>query len=195
VTSAGFGFQTASNIERAGNLQNASRGMVVTMKVRQHFVAWNALLSLYCIVFISGVSAQAQRKSKYACTESQPESMCNAANTCGTESSPCKVDITRSGSSANVKPGIPNATNNQFFCVKAGTTVVWMSSNKNNGFAVSFGTDSPFEPDSPIMGGGKKQVRTQAVTPGCYKYDAGAFRSGTIYGMSGGGKAELVILP
>jgi hypothetical protein len=58
-----------------------------------------------------------------------------------------------------------------------------------------FGTDSPFEPDSPIMGGGKKQVRTQAVTPGCYKYDAGAFRSGTIYGMSGASKAELVISP
>jgi hypothetical protein len=131
------------------------------MKVRQHFFAWNALLSLYCIVFMSGVSVQAQRKSKYACTESQPESMCNAANTCGSESSPCKVDITRSGSSANVKPGIPNAKNNQFFCVKAGTTVVWMSSNKNNGFTVSFGTDSPFEPDSPIMGGGKKEVRKQ----------------------------------
>ncbi|HSZ62989.1 MAG TPA: hypothetical protein VK828_14395 [Terriglobales bacterium] len=121
--------------------------------------------------------------------------MCNAANTCGSSSSACKVDITRSGSSANVKPGIPNAKNNQFFCVKAGTTVVWMSSKENNGFVVSFGTDSPFEPDSPIMGGGKKQVKTQAVTPGCYKYDAGAFRSGTIYGMSGGGKAEFVILP
>jgi hypothetical protein len=42
---------------------------------------------------------------------------------------------------------------------------------------------------------GKKQVKTQAVTPGCYKYDAGGFRSGTIYGMSGGSKAEFVILP
>jgi hypothetical protein len=165
------------------------------MKVRQHFLAWNVLLSLYCIVFVSGVSAEAQIKSKYACTESQPERMCNAANTCGSESSPCKVDITRSGSSAKVKPGVSDARDNQFFCIKAGTTVVWMSSNKNNGFAVSFGTDSPFEPDSPIMGGGKKQVRTQAVTPGCYKYDAGAFRSGTIYGMSGGSKAEFVILP
>jgi hypothetical protein len=195
VTSAGIGFQTASNIERAGNLQNASRGMVMTMRVRQHFFARNALLSLYCIVLISGVSAQAQKKSKYACTESQPETMCNAANTCGSESSPCKVDITRSGTSAKVKPSISNGGGNPLFCIKAGTTVVWMSSNKNNGFAVSFGTDSPFDPDSPIMGGGKKQVRTQAATPGCYKYDAGAFRSGTIYGMSGGSKAELVILP
>ena len=167
----------------------------MTMKTRNHFFSRNALLSLYCIVLISGGSAQAQTKSKYACTESQPESMCNAANTCGSEAAPCRVDVTRSGSSANVKPGIPNAKNNQFFCIKAGTTVVWRSSNENNGFMVSFGTDSPFEPDSPIMGGGSKQVKTQAVTPGCYKYDAGAFRSGTIYGMSGGSKAEFVILP
>jgi len=63
------------------------------------------------------------------------------------------------------------------------------------GFMVSFGTDSPFDPDDPIRGGGKKQVTTKAVTPGCYKYDAGAFRSGTVYGMSGGSKPELVILP
>src|SRR5580698_10288042 len=79
--------------------------------------------------------------------------------------------------------------------VKAGTTVVWMSSNKNNGFMVSFGTDSPFDPDDTIRGGGEKRVTTKASTPGCYKYDVGAFRSGTVYGMSGGSKPELVILP
>ena len=72
---------------------------------------------------------------------------------------------------------------------------MWKSSNKNNGFMVSFGTDSPFDPDGPIMGGGKKHVTTKAVTPGCYKYDAAAFRSGTVKGMSGGSKPELVILP
>jgi hypothetical protein len=103
--------------------------------------------------------------------------------------------FTRSADAADVKPNLPNAKKKQFFCVKTGTTVVWMSSNKNNGFMVSFGTDSPFDPDSPIMGGGKKQVTTRAATPGCYKYDVGAFRSGTVYGMSGGNKGELVILP
>jgi len=121
--------------------------------------------------------------------------MCNAANTCGSVSSACTVDVRRSADSANVKPVIPDAKNNHFFCIKAGTTVVWKSSNKNNGFMVSFGTDSPFDPDGPIMGGGKKQVTTTAITPGCYKYDAGAFRSGTVKGMSGGTKPELVILP
>ena len=167
----------------------------MTMKIQQQFSIWSALLLLSCVVLLSCATAQAQKKSKYVCDEAQPESMCNAANTCGSASSPCTIDVTRSASSANVKPGIPNAQNNQFFCIKAGTTVVWKSSNKNNGFMVSFGTDSPFDPDDPIMGGGKKEVRTKASTPGCYKYDAGAFRSGIVYGMSGGSKSELVILP
>ena len=35
----------------------------------------------------------------------------------------------------------------------------------------------------------------KASTPGCYKYDAGAFYSGATYGMSGGSKPELVIVP
>ena len=165
------------------------------MKIKQQSTIWNALFLLSFVILLSCSTAQAQKKSKYVCDETQPENMCSAANTCGSASSPCTIDITRSASSANVKPGIPNAKNNQFFCVKAGTTVVWMSSNKNNGFMVSFGTDSPFDPDDPIIGGGKKQVTTKASTPGCYKYDAGAFRSGAIYGMSGGTKPELVILP
>ena len=165
------------------------------MKLQQQGKSFSVLLVLSCIILLSCSHVQAQKKSKYVCDESQPESMCNAANTCGSASSPCTIDITRSASSANVKPGIPNAKNNQFFCVKAGTTVVWMSSNKNNGFMVSFGTDSPFDPDDTIRGGGEKRVTTKASIPGCYKYDVGAFRSGTVYGMSGGSKPELVILP
>ena len=165
------------------------------MKSRQLLNIRRTVLLLSCAVLLSCATAQAQKKSKYVCDEAQPESLCNAANTCGSASSPCTIDITRSGTSSNVRPGISNAENNQLFCIKAGTTVVWMSSNKNNGFMVSFGTDSPFDPDTPIMGGGKKQVTTKASTPGCYKYDAGAFRSGAVYGMSGGSKSELVILP
>jgi hypothetical protein len=168
--------------------------MTMAMKSQQQFTVWSALL-LSCVVLLNCGTAQAQKKGKYVCDEDRPENMCTAENTCGSASSPCTIDITRSANSANVKPGLPNAKNNQFFCVKSGTTVVWKSSNKNNGFMVSFGTDSPFDPDSPIMGGGKKQVETRASTPGCYKYDAGAFRSGTVYGMSGGSKSELVILP
>jgi hypothetical protein len=170
--------------------------MTMNIRLQHRLSIWNALFVVACIVLLSCATAEAQKKkSKYVCDEQQPESMCNAANTCGSEESPCRIDIRRSTSSANVKPGIPNAKDNQFFCVKAGTTVVWKSSNKNNGFMISFGTDSPFDPDDPIVGGGKKPVSTKASTPGCYKYDAGAFRSGTVYGMSGGSKGELVILP
>jgi hypothetical protein len=169
--------------------------MTMAMHVQQQLKACSAPLVLSCIILLSCALAQAQKKSKYVCDESRPESICDAANTCGSASSPCTIDITRSGNNANVKPRISNAKNNQLFCIKTGTTVVWMSSNKNNGFMVSFGTDSPFEPDDPIRGGGEKQVTTKASAPGCYKYDVGAFRSGTVYGMSGGGKPELVILP
>ena len=167
----------------------------MAMNIQQLHKIWGTVFLQFCVVLLSFTTAQAQKKSKYLCDEEQPENRCSAANTCGSASSPCTIDITRGAYSANVKPDISDAKNNQFFCVKAGTTVVWKSSNKNNGFTVSFGSDSPFDPDSPIMGGGKKQVTTKAATPGCYKYDVGAFRSGTVYGMSGGSKPEIVILP
>jgi hypothetical protein len=165
------------------------------MKIQWQFGIGNLLLVLACLVLVVSTDAQAQKKSKYVCNEPQPASLCNAANTCGSASAPCTIDVTKAGNSSNVKPGIPNAKNNQFFCIKAGTTTVWMTSNKNTGFMISFGTDSPFDPDDPIIGGGNKQVTVKANTPGCYKYDAGAFYSGATYGMSGGSKPELVILP
>jgi len=151
------------------------------------------MLIMICIVLMTCSLVQA--KSKYVCDEPNPESMCTAANTCGSASAPCTIDITKSGQSSNVKPGIPNAKNNQFFCIKRGTTVVWMTSNKNTGFMISFGTDSPFDPDDPIIGGANKQITVKANTPGCFKYDAGAFYPGATYGMGGGSKPELVILP
>ena len=151
------------------------------------------ILIVSCIVLLACGLAQA--KSKYACDEPDPASLCNAANTCGTASNPCTVNINKSGSSSTVKPSVPNAKNNQFFCVKKGTTVIWMTSNKNTGFMVSFGTDSPFDPDDPIIGGANKPITVKANTPGCYKYDAGGFYPGATYGMSGGSKPELVILP
>ena len=69
-----------------------------------------------------------EAKSKYACDEPQPADLCSAANTCGSGSEACKVDVRKSGNGANVKPGIPNAKNNRLFCIKAGTSVTWMTS-------------------------------------------------------------------
>jgi len=151
------------------------------------------ILIVLFIALAAGVTAQA--KSKYACDEPDPASLCTAANTCGSASAPCTIDVTKAGNSSNVRPGIPNARNNQFFCIKKGTTVVWMTSNRNTGFMISFGTDSPFDPDDPIVGGANRQITVKANTSGCYKYDAGAFYSGATYGMGGGSKPELVILP
>ena len=136
-----------------------------------------------------------QAKSKYACDEPDQASLGNAANTCGSPTAPCTVNVNKSGNASTVKPGVPNAKDNQLFCIKKGTQVIWMTSNKNTGFMISFGTDNPFEPDNPIIGGANKQITVKANTPGCYKYDAGAFYSGATYGMSGGSKPEFVILP
>jgi len=160
------------------------------MRIEQYYKVLLAVIGMLLLV-----STVAMAKSKYVCDEPDPASLCTAANTCGSASAPCTVDITKSGNSSNVKPGVPNAKNNQLFCIKKGTSVVWMTSNKNTGFMISFGTDSPFDPDDPIVGGANKQVTVKASTPGCYKYDAGAFYSGATYGMSGGSKPELVIVP
>jgi plastocyanin len=163
-------------------------------KIQRHFRIRKGLLLLACVPLIC-ITAHAQSKSKYVCGEPQPAALCTPENTCGSASAPCTVNVTKSGNSSNVKPGIPNAKNNQFFCIAAGTTVVWKTPNKNTGFVVFFGADSPFDPDDPITGGGNKQITVKANTPGCYKYDAGAFFSGAIYGMSGASRRELVILP
>lgn len=157
--------------------------------IRPVRVVWSIVVGLACCTTMIG-----QKNSKYKCDEPQPETMCAAANTCGSPSSACTVGITKSGESSNVKPKISATKNNQFFCVKAGTTVVWKSPKKNVGFLVSFGVDSPFQSDVPISGGGKKPVSTVARTPGCYKYDVGTFISGRVYGVSGN-RPELVILP
>ena len=146
-----------------------------------------------CILLLVGAVAEA--KSKYVCDEPDPASLCTAANTCGSATAPCTVNVNKSGSSATVKPSVSDAKGNQFFCIKKGTPVVWMTSNKNTGFMISFGTDSPFDPDDPIVGGADKPITVKANTPGCYKYDAGGFYPGATYGMGGGSKPELVILP
>lgn len=165
------------------------------MKTQACFRICGTSLLLAWIVLLICTTAHAQKKSKYACDEAQPASLCTAANTCGSASATCTIDITKSGDSSNVKPGISNAKNNQLFCIKAGTTVVWKTSNKNTGFAIYFGADSPFDPDDPIIGGANKPLTVKANAPGCYKYDASAFFSGAIFGMSGGSKRELIILP
>jgi hypothetical protein len=145
------------------------------------------------ILLVSSVMALAQ-SDKYACTEPNPQSKCNASNTCGSASSPCTVDVKRDDNGASATPSIIGAKGNSTFCVKTGTTIIWDSTQKNTGFVVDFGSASPFGSDDAIIGGAQKPVSVKAMKSGCYKYSAGACISGEIQGMCGSGAAEAIIL-
>jgi plastocyanin len=150
---------------------------------------------LLSIVMLSAGAIAQSKSNKYACSEAKPAQLCNAANTCGSASSPCAVDVKRTSNAASSTPDIPNAKSNSLFCVKVGTTVQWKSSGRNIGFVVDMSETSPFEPGGAIIGGSDRAVSVVAKTPGCYKYSAGACASGAIYGMCGQANAELVIIP
>jgi plastocyanin len=146
-----------------------------------------------CLLALSCVAAHAQSE-KYACSEPNPQSLCNASNTCGSSSTPCTVDVKRDDYGASATPDTPNAKGNTTFCVKAGTTIVWKSTQKNTGFVVDFGTSAPFGSDDAIVGGGARPISVTATKAGCYKYSAGACISGAIRDMCGSGTAEAIIL-
>jgi hypothetical protein len=154
-----------------------------------------AISLLVPIVALSSYANAQSNASKYACTEANPAQLCNAANTCGSPSTPCSVDVKRTSNAASSTPDIPNAKSNSLFCVKVGTTVQWKSTAKNVGFVVDFGTTSPFDPAGAIIGGSDRSITVVAKKAGCYKYSAGACISGAIYGMCGDTSAKLVITP
>ena len=165
------------------------------MKVRRFYRISSVALALSLVIFLDDEAARSQSKnSKYACSEPDPASICNAGNTCGSPSQPCSVDVKRSGNGAEATPGIAGAKGNTTFCVKVGTNVIWKSDTKHQGFIVDMGPTSPFDPTDDIVGGSAKPVTVKAKNPGCYKYSAGASLSGAIYGMCGNGTAELVIV-
>lgn len=147
------------------------------------------ILALAAVMLSHDVTVQAQKNS-YACKEADPAALCTAANTC---SGSCSVDVKRTANAASATPNFPGAKENSTFCMKVGTQVTWKSDTKHQGFVVDMGQKSPFDLQD-IIGGSDKSVTTTAKTPGCYRYSAGACRSGAIYGMCGNGNAELVIL-
>jgi plastocyanin len=138
--------------------------------------------------------ARAQnKKNPYACTLADPSVACTANTTCGSASMPCSVNVKRTSNAASATPSIPGAKGNSTFCVKVGTTVIWQSDTKHQGFVVDMGPSSPFD-TTDIIGGSDKSVTVKAITPGCYRFSAGACLSGAIYGMCGNGTAQLVVL-
>ncbi len=166
------------------------------MKIQRCFAACFVLLVLTVGLLPKCAFAQEKKKggNKYACSEPNPESQCNAGNTCGSASSPCSVDVKRTAYSSSATPSIAGAKGNQLFCVKTGTTVTWMSSSKNTGFLVDFGPSSPFDPPDAIAGGSKKSTSVTAARPGCFMYAFQATDSTGIYGMSKASQAELIVV-
>jgi hypothetical protein len=165
------------------------------MKDLRHFVAYQALLLSSVIALTTVAMADKKGGGKYACSESNPASLCDAENTCGSAANPCTVDVKRTANSASATAGITKPKSNGLFCVKQGTSVVWKSTQKNTGFVIDFGPASPFEPQDAIIGGSNRDVSVAAKEPGCYKYSVGACVSGTAYGMCGSSNAEAVVLP
>jgi plastocyanin len=165
------------------------------MKMSRYFAALCSLLILPLLFtsFIVGKDTKKKVKGD-VCSASNPSSICAAANTCGSASSPCSIDIRRSqGTSATAKPSIPDAKENKPFCIKVGTTVTFMSSSKNTGFVIDFGTTDPFDHEGAIIGGADRPITVVAKHPGCYTYSIGACTPGTVYGMCGNSDVQLIV--
>jgi plastocyanin len=162
----------------------------MTRNRRFEFKCTSLLLSL---VVLSTYAAAQSKSNPYACSASVSAQMCTAENTCGSASNPCSVDVRRTANAASATPSIPNAKGNSLFCIKPGTTVQWKSTGKDIGFVVDFGPTSPFDPPGAIIGGSDRSVTVVAKKPGCYKYSAGACRSGAIYGMCGQTNVQLIV--
>jgi plastocyanin len=145
------------------------------------------------ILVLSTYATSQSKSNDYACSKDVSAQMCTAENTCGSASSPCVVDVKRTATAASSTPNIPNAKDNALFCVKSGTTVQWKSTGKDIGFVVDFGPSSPFNPPGAILGGSDRSVTVVAKRPGCYKYSAGACRSGAVYGMCGQTNVQLIV--
>jgi plastocyanin len=165
------------------------------MKIHRYLAALCclAVLPLVLTSFIVGKDTQKKIKGD-VCSNSNPASICGAANTCGSASSPCSIDLRRSGgTNATATPNIPDAKSNKAFCIKVGTTVTFMSSSKNTGFVVDFGSKDPFDHEGAIMGGADRPITVTAKHPGCYTYSVGACTAGTVYGMCGNTDTQLII--
>jgi hypothetical protein len=149
---------------------------------------------LAVLIFLVSSALAESKKNSYACKEAKPAQLCNASNTCGSASEPCTVEVNRTANSASSTPSIPGAKSGSLFCLKQGTQVIWKSTEKNTGFVVDVGPIAAFDPDGAIIGGSAKDVPVVAKTPGCYRYSAGACKSGAIYGMCKTTFGELIIL-
>ncbi len=155
------------------------------------------VLGLIGLLLMDGnITANDKKTKPSVCASPHPEQLCTAANTCGSSSSPCVLEIRRTGGGydASVTPNIPNFPKGPTpICVVPGTSVTWQGEGKNTGIMVNFAGTSPFDPGGLIMGGSDRPVTVQTKTPGCYKYTVGACNPGSIYGMCGNSDFDLIV--
>lgn len=154
--------------------------------------------SLVVIAFLllaSHLVAKDKKSKATVCANPHPETLCTVANTCGSSSTPCNLDVKRVGGGvdASVTPDTPNFPKNAVICINVGTSVTWKGNGKNTGLMVDFGEKSPFEPGGTISGGSDRPVTVTAKNPGCYKYTVGACTPGSIYGMCGDSTLDLIV--
>ena len=162
------------------------------MRIDRRLAITCASLFVSLLVLVSYATAQS-KSDKYACSEPNPAQLCSAANTCGSSSNACTVDVKRTADGSSATPSIPNAKSNSLFCVKVGTKVTWDSTEKDNGFVVDVGPGSPFDPAGAIIGGSARAVSVVAKRTGCFKFSAGVCRSGATYGMCDTANSELIV--
>ena len=165
------------------------------MKVYRYLAAFICLFVLPLLLTSFIVSQETKKRVKNdVCSGSNSASICAEANTCGSASSPCTIDIRRNGNRyATAKPSTPAVQANKAFCIKVGTSVTFSTSSKNTGFVIDFGTDNPFDHEGSIIGGADRPITVTAKHPGCYTYSIGACTPGTVYGMCGNADAQLII--
>jgi hypothetical protein len=154
-----------------------------------------SLLMLALLLLAGHMVAKDKKPKVTACSNPHPETLCTAANTCGSSSSPCELEVKRVGGGvdASVTPNIPNFPKNAVICISTGTSVTWKGGGKNTGLMVDFGAKSPFEPGGTISGGSDRPVTVMTKVAGCYKYSVGACNPGSIYGMCGNSDFDMVV--
>jgi plastocyanin len=158
---------------------------------RTSLLSFSAPLLAFSLIF--GSAAAHSQSDKDVCAQPSPAQMCTGANTCGSASSPCSVDVKRTANSASSTPSIPNAKGNSLFCVSVGTTVTWKTTDKGDGFVVDFGASSPFDPAGAIRGGSARSVSVVTKGTGCFKYSVSACHSGEVYGMCGTANPVIIV--
>lgn len=153
------------------------------------------LISMGLLLMYSNVAANEKKTKTTVCSNPHPEKLCSAANICGSSTSPCILEVRRTGGGddVSVTPNIPNFPKNSTICIAPGAKVTWQGEGKNTGIMVDFSGASPFDPSGTIMGGSDRPVTVVAKTAGCYKYTVGACNPGSIYGMCGNSDFDLIV--